>query len=95
MTNSNIYSNKFKILGIVNINAQTILSDVPVYNISKNYYVNINKALEILDITMTLDMFIVLSLHRYCKIKAENLNIIYKSPNYLLYKYMKQKNMIL
>ncbi len=93
--NSNIYSNKFKILGIVNINAQTILSDVPVYNISKNYYVNINKALEILDITMTLDMFIVLSLHRYCKIKAENLNIIYKSPNYLLYKYMKQKNKIL
>jgi len=93
--NTFAYSSSFKIIGVVNINSQTILSDTPVYNISKNYYVNINRALTILDVNMSLDMFIVLSLVRYCKIKVINLNIVNKSPNYLLYKYMKQKNMIM
>ena len=47
------------------------------------------------DTGLGLDMFIVLALHRYYEnLYTDNLNIIPKSNNYLLYKFMKQKNMV-
>ena len=94
---NNIHEN-VNIIGIVDINNHlTNTQTIERYTISKKYYKQIYKALNILefDTGVSLDMFIVLALERYYdNLYAVNMNIVPKSTNYLLYKYMKQKNIL-
>ena len=87
---------KYNIVGIIDINNTKMYSTIQYYNINKNYYNDINNALNILNINdMTFNIFMILALHKYFnKLTVSNMNLVENSPNFLLFKYMKQKQLI-